>query len=263
MKLRHALTIFAAFISALVWPTAYGDASPADPHKWNFVITPYFWLVGQNGEVTIKGDTTDLDTDLIDNMKAFDIGGQFYAEARNGKWGFFTDMTYSKSSTDSGNVDVTVEYVQADFGALYRFVDRPLETHGMATDEGRSLTVDAIVGGRYLSLHNETEISIQPGFTLEIDEREDWVTPIVGALVMADLSDRLLLILRGDIGGLGTGSNRMWNAAAFLGYEVWPNRTFLMGYRILDVDFAEGEGPNRFEYDVVSHGPLFGFAFQF
>lgn len=262
MRIRNVLVITASVVASAFWPPAFGgEYAPTDPDEWNFIITPYFWLLNQSGEVTIQGGTTDIETDLIENMRAFDIGGQFYAEARKGRWGVFTDTTYARSSTDSGNVDVTIEFVQSDFGLLYRLFDRPLAVS--RTGAGRALSLDAIVGGRYMSVNNETEIGIQPGFEIEIDESVDWVDPIVGARLMVDLSDRWLLVLRGDIGGFGVNSDRMWTLFGFLGYEMWRNRLLLIGYRAMDVDYEEGEGANRFEYDVLSHGPLLGFIFRF
>jgi hypothetical protein len=260
---RVLLLLAAAVASVLPGLQARGDEGFSNPEDWHFIFTPYVWLLGQQGDITINGGTTEIDTDLVENAESFDIGAQFYAEARKGKWGIFTDSTYARSSTDSRDVDVQVEFVQSDFGLLYRLLNWPLGPHPSGGAPGRSLTLDAIFGGRYLSLDNETDIRIQPGFEIEVDAEKDWVDPIIGARLMADLTDRWLLIVRGDVGGFGVNSDFMWNLSTFVGYEAWEDRILLMGYRFLDVDYEEGNGADRFQYDVLSHGPLVGFVFRF
>ena len=35
------------------------------------------------------------------------------------------------------------------------------------------------------------------------------------------------------------------------------------GYRWLDIDYSSGEGTTLFKYDVLTQGPIMGFAFRF
>jgi hypothetical protein len=37
----------------------------------------------------------------------------------------------------------------------------------------------------------------------------------------------------------------------------------LLRYRALSVDFEKGSGLNRYEYDVVQHGPVLGLTIGF
>ena len=37
----------------------------------------------------------------------------------------------------------------------------------------------------------------------------------------------------------------------------------LLGYRLLDVDYEQGSGRTRYEYDVLQHGPLSGLTINF
>ena len=37
----------------------------------------------------------------------------------------------------------------------------------------------------------------------------------------------------------------------------------LLGYRALDVDYKQGSGRNKYEYDVLQHGPVTGLTIGF
>jgi hypothetical protein len=37
----------------------------------------------------------------------------------------------------------------------------------------------------------------------------------------------------------------------------------LLGYRALSVDFEKGSGANKYDYDVIQHGPLLGLTVGF
>jgi hypothetical protein len=37
----------------------------------------------------------------------------------------------------------------------------------------------------------------------------------------------------------------------------------VIGYRALSVDYAEGEGRRRYEFDLLQHGPVNGVSIRF
>jgi hypothetical protein len=37
----------------------------------------------------------------------------------------------------------------------------------------------------------------------------------------------------------------------------------MVGYKALSVDYAQGSGVSRYEYDVTMHGPIFGIPARF
>ena len=72
------------------------------------------------------------------------------------------------------------------------------------------------------------------------------------------------LFLRGDIGGFSVGSR--FSRQAVGGYlfnlGTWQGIEFagVIGYRALSVDYTQGQGNRRYEFDMVQHGPLFGLS---
>jgi hypothetical protein len=75
------------------------------------------------------------------------------------------------------------------------------------------------------------------------------------------------LILRADVGGFGVGSQFSWNALAAYSWEIavrdGVTYSGLLGYRALDVDYEQGSGRNKYEYDVLQHGPVDGAHHRF
>ena len=48
-------------------------------------------------------------------------------------------------------------------------------------------------------------------------------------------------------------------------FTAWSGITFsgLLGYRALYVDYAQGEGRRRYEFDMLQHGPVLGLTMRF
>ena len=75
------------------------------------------------------------------------------------------------------------------------------------------------------------------------------------------------LFLRGDIGGFGVGSDFSWQAIGAYGFEFGTYNGIrfsgVIGYRALYVDYVQGEGRQRYEYDMLQHGPILGISARF
>ncbi len=122
-----------------------------------------------------------------------------------------------------------------------------------------------MLGGRYTRLNPELEITGGP-IAVSGGKTQDWVDPIVGGRVFLDLADNLTLVFRGDVGGFGVGSDFTWNVAGLLLYDFdlfGRDASFVAGYRVLDQDFEDGSGANKFAYEITTHGPVFGLAIRF
>jgi hypothetical protein len=65
------------------------------------------------------------------------------------------------------------------------------------------------------------------------------------------------LLVRGDIGGFGAGSDFSWQALGLLDWQPWQHVSISAGIRALGVDYETGSGLDRFVYDATTWGPLF------
>lgn len=59
------------------------------------------------------------------------------------------------------------------------------------------------------------------------------------------------------------GSDFTWQVFPNLGFKFSDHVSPEVGYRWLDLDYSTGEGNERFAYDVLTQGPIGGFAFRF
>ena len=70
----------------------------------------------------------------------------------------------------------------------------------------RGVTLDAYAGGRYSDL----QLELNPQVARSVNQSADWIDPIVGGQVNFDLTEQFFIVLRGDIGGFGAGSDFAW-----------------------------------------------------
>lgn len=243
------------------------NASPGES-KWEFDLIPYLWMSSISGDVTLKGNPSQVSMSFGDIFSDLTFGGQFHLEARNGRWGLFFDVTYLNLSADADTVDPSVGPVSADFGmqqwlvefgGLYQLGRWPLGKNG-----GMALALDVLGGGRYWYLSGDLDAYV-PLAHLSVNKsgRKDWIDPFVGLRLRLNLTKDLLLVLRGDVGGFGVGSEFTWNASAVLAYNISRVVSVGLGYRALGVDYESGSGSSKFKYDVTMYGPLIGVGFRF
>jgi hypothetical protein len=217
---------------ALVCPLAYGQDESAASGGWKFIVTPYFWVAGMDGDTTVRGVESSMDLSFSDILENLDFGVMAHLEASKGKWGLFLDPTYAKLSADGDagpfDADVEIEMTLVEFGVLYRLLEQPV-----GSEDTRALSLDLLGGARYTDLEGELDIEGPFGSDPSVDGSKDWLDPIIGGRIQMDLTEKLAFRVRGDIGGFGIGdsSDFVWNVLAGLGYNLSERTTIWAGYR--------------------------------
>jgi hypothetical protein len=259
-------------------PARPEEVPPA--RQWTFSFTPYSWLAGLNGDVTVKGRTADVDVGPIEVLEDLDgVPWMSYSEARAGRFALYSDIVYAPLGIDASRarsfgglaldaaLGVDIEQLIIEVGAAYEIARL-----------GSSTAVDVLAGARYW--HQEASIHLALTATLDLAGLSlsgtraiarardvDWVDPLVGLRVRHQLAPGQELLVRGDVGGFGAGSEFSWNVIGAYSFEigVYYGATVsgVLGYRALAVDFEKGSGANRYDYDVVQHGPLIGLTARF
>jgi hypothetical protein len=231
---------------------------------WTFDVAPfYLWLPALDGRITVGETSTSVDQSVGDTLDllfdSFKFAATGRVEARKGNAFLTLDLMYmdlgENVQTDVG-AGVTADFKQLilEFGGGYHLLDWAVAGEGMP-----SLSVDVLAGGRYVDL--DSGITIEN--VLDVDRSKDWLDPFVGGRLRLGIIDRLTVSVRGDIGGFGVGSHFTWNMVAVLAYQVSQRMSIGAGYRILDINYAQGTGTNAFRYDVQMRGPVLGFNFRF
>lgn len=270
--------------------TFAGDPEPGDgSDSWKFTFAPYGWSTWLKGDQTVKGRTVGLDVDpiqVIEHLEALPFMG--YAEARKGPFALYGDIVYAKlgleadgvtsrsrnrfvTGTLSASLGVEFEQTVAEVGGAY-------EVARWSSATGGSTAFDVSVGARYW--HQNMNINLALTGTLDIGDlvvsngiaiarggSVDWIDPVIGAGLRHQLAPGQQILLRGDIGGFGVGSEFSWNVVAAYSFEICTEDgvtySGLLGYRALDVEYEQGSGRSRYEYDMLQHGPLTGLTVSF
>ena len=231
-------------------------SAQAQSDDWEFVIAPYVLfgsLTGEGALGPVAATPVDLSFgDLVENLQ---FAAMAHGEVWKGAWGFVGDVVFLSLGSDislpgARVLDIGVEEVVAE-GLLSRRFVRP------------DRQVDLFAGIRYWDLDLDLQLVDGPGAGLDLGEK--WVDPIAGVRLIQDVAEDWLVIVRGDIGGFGVGSDFSWNAQGGVGYEVSNSFSLVAQYKALDVDFENDEaGAAAFlSYDTTTHGPVVGFVFRF
>jgi len=234
-----------------------GKPASTNGSAWEFRLIPYTWMISLDTKTTVRSHTADMKIPFSDILRDMNLAGQVHFEAQKGKWGFFIDPTYLKLSQDGTLRDgretrVQIEQWLVEMGGMYQLGKWSLDGKGK-----RSMTVDALGGGRYWYLSANLDF----GSTTNPSKSTQWVDPFLGARLNADITEKLLFNIRGDVGGFGVGSDFSWNALAVFGYRFTNSITGLLGYRALYVDYKAGTSSIR--YNMTIHGPTVGLSFSF
>jgi hypothetical protein len=303
LRARPTVAVLTAAVSLLAAETSFaadlgsGPALPpigAPPSPWTLNVTPYGWLPFLQGDVTVKGRTVDVDVNpfqLLDHLDA--VPWMSYIEARRGPLALYNDIFFAKVGVDASvsrsvrgltvgadaDLDLTLAIIEA--GAAYEVARWSSGGGGSLKDAPafqRYTAVDLLAGARYW--HQDADLRFGLTSTLDLNglvvSRNraiarsgdvDWVDPLVGFRIRHGLAPGQELVLRADVGGFDVGSQFSWNVLAAYSFDfaVRDGVTYagVLGYRALSVDFEKGSGANKYEYDVVQHGPIVGLSLRF
>lgn len=271
--------------------TAQTVEAAADPDPWRLQGTLYGWAIGVAGNVTARGQTVDVNATFPQIMQKSDSIAAFMGnvEASKGRVGVYGDFVWAKLGFDRSlvsyrnpvpglqlsattNTALTTALTVLEAGGFYEF---GRWQHG----GGSATSLDGILGFRYWNIANEIDLNIigavnVPALGLEFGRTfsvarangVDWVDPVLGLRLRHQFTPSQQVMLRGDVGGFGFGSQFTWQAAAVYSYN-WQFSGYalaaLVGYRALGVTYSEGWGLSTAGIDAVFHGPLIGASLRF
>jgi hypothetical protein len=272
--------------------TAYATPAAASS-GWQFRVTPYAWAPSVNGDITVRGQTADIDMSFWDLFDSGDSRAKLdslaalmgYVEARKGAWGIYGDAVWGKfdfsgSAVSQRNPIANLNVsARANAGLDYEItmVESGL-TYEVGTWAGThsSTALDLLGGARYWN--QELDLSFAVDGSLDLGKLGlgrsgsvalarsgtlEWVDPFVGLRVRHQLAPGSELQFLGDIGGFGIGSDLTWQLFAGYGFDFWQSNLHgVIGYRALAVDYSQDSGANKNSLDLILHGPVVGLSFR-
>lgn len=228
-----------ACIPALLFFAGFCQAADGD---WEYLFAPYFLGAGMDGTVGARGLEVDIDASFGDVFKHLEFGAQGHFEAKNEDWVILTDFTYIGLGASPPAAVIDVNQYIIEGGAGRRFGN-----------------FDLLFGGRFNRIDQKIRFKGPLGLSGEADQ--NWFDPYVGGRITAPFSEKVSLIVRGDIGGFGVGSDFAWYFNSTLAIRVSQKIALGVFYRYQDMDFEDGD--NGFLFDAAIHGPGAGLAFYF
>ena len=223
--------------------------------RWRGAVTPYLFLARLDGSVSAGRLGNDISVPagtLLDELE-FAAAGRF--EVGKGHWTGLFDVNYLALGDQAdlplgGRLDVDIDMLTFEAALAYRLGSQ---------DSG----LDILGGIRYVRQNFKGNRTGGVGAGRMRQFTPDWVDPIVGIRFRHELSPRTFLLLRGDIGGFGAGSEFSWNIEAGGEFRFTRHLGLQILFKALDLDYQEGSGPSFYEYDVVSPGVVLAFPIRF
>ena len=226
--------------------------------KWNFLADVYLMFPYMNGETGIgQSLVLPIDANPGDIFSKLQMGGFLYLEAQTDKYALTSDLVYMDLTQDvsPGKIlnsgEVNAKQFIWEFAGLYRL----------------SSFLEIGIGGRlnYIQMEANALIHKIPSGTEEVSGRQSktWLDPILIARFATDIKDKWLFQVRGDLGGFNIGSVYSWQLQGYAGYRFTKWFQLTAGYRILSTNYADGEAPKEFIFDVNESGPVIRLGFRF
>jgi len=219
----------------------------------------------------MRGRTISVADSFVETVSDADslLGAQSHFQVWHDRLGAFVDATYLQlGENDAAAGPIEIDAVQrqtmVEFGLIYRAAEMSYRSEiapGASTDD-YLFRLEVYGGGRYT--HLGIELDPSPGRKTEGDR--DWVDPILGLRIGIDAFEHLQLVVDGDVGGFGVGSDFAWSACTLIGYRFdmfGADASAVVGYRALGQDYDQGSGRNAFRWDVTMHGPITGLVMKF
>ena len=118
------ITPIAGLMLAACVPAVFAEEKPDESSGWHFRVAPYLWMVALNGDVTVKGQESDLDLSFNDIWDELNIAAMLTFDARKGKWGIFGDTVYAnlgnRKMVGGIKIDPTVKLARLAAGGSYQ-----------------------------------------------------------------------------------------------------------------------------------------------
>jgi hypothetical protein len=222
-------------------------AAQTPDDRWQITLAPYLMGAAMNGTTVVRGREAEIDVSASEVFENLEFGFMGMVAARNGDWGFAGDIVYAALGVTIDAPPADIDPTQVIFTAqgLRRLSDAADLTFGLRVN------------------HLKGRISFKGPLGLEVEQSKNWVDPVVGLILRTAGERRWHVTLIGDIGGFGAGSDFTWQLFPALGVSVTERLSLELGWRFLDTNYKTGEDNERFEYDVLTHGPALGFALRF
>jgi hypothetical protein len=242
-------------VGALLIGASAGYA--ADPQGWKFEVTPYAWLAGMEGDVTVNGHKAEFDKSFTDLIDGVDMAASLLGVVQYDRYLLWGQVDYFSMDTDNMDVDDQPKGGSLDSKMLLAELAVGYQVDGWA--EGQ--TFDLLVGVR--ELHMENELTIDHKGTFSKDN--DILDPIFLIRPSIPIFPSKIKGLRfNPTLGIGAGgdSDMVYELQPQFQYQITPNVAARLGYRRVGYKF-KGEHNSDNEMNIALTGLIAGVGVTF
>ena len=225
-------------------------------------------------------------------------------ELRKGRLGLFADVAWLKmnlnasgvrniggipgapglgarlraNTTITADADVWLDIALVEPGVAFEIMNR--SSRGSLKDPDASFSstaIDVVAGARYWYLKPDIDLNVTATINLpalglsrtgagavSAKKTIDWWDPYIGLRLRQQRGPGKELVLRGDVGGFGVGSDFTWHVNGAYNFQtriLGHDATGMIGYRALYADYSQGSGSRELGFDWLWHGPTMGLKF--
>ena len=222
--------------------------------SYKYQITPYGFLTGVHGTIGERGRTASVDASFSDIVHHLNMVATVYFDARFGRWRVLFDNFYVDVSNARATPGPLFDSVRV---ATRMWMVDPEGAYAITQSEDREFDVTA--GARIWNLDNSVNL-FRGG--LQVDRgagTRSLADPIIGARYYSNLTPKIFVLGKADIGGFSAGASIDWQAYGQVGYKLKDSIAISAGYRYLAVD---NESKNAV-FDVHLNGVVLGLGIRF
>jgi hypothetical protein len=185
-----------------------------------------------NGTMTLSGQKEDVDVnplDIVDELlKDLQLAVMADLELLKDRLGlfvnpFFIDVRAEENKTilpgtileEDIKADVTMEMLIMGFGVNYRL--GPYELRKGARTGMPRLIVEPYLGGRWSDI--DVKLDIMATRSRSFHDNVGWADPMFGARAIWELNPHWNIMVGGDVGGFGVGSDLAWSVTGLVGWR--------------------------------------------
>lgn len=230
-----------------------------DP-QWRVTLSPYLWMAGARGDGELGPASGHLRLpfhDVVKNLRFAALGSIEVSHGSVGGWlnsqylDVAHDMTFAGGG---GTLQAHATVTRYSLGGYWRAWSENL--FGLTLyGQPQQMSFSPLIGMRMTRL----KASLRDDGA-SFSRRADWMVPLIGARMMADLTPRWLLSAEVDAGAWGKTFSTQ--GQIFAGYRMrllGQPAVLQMGWQILHEDYQE----RGFHWDVSQYGPLAGLSVTF
>lgn len=144
-----------------------------------------------------------------------------------------------------------------------------LERRGLSANSLRGKVVQRVIdrrlGAQSEVVRRTIQVQLSRSFAGAGTGDLEWVDPFVGGRIRHDFGQNKNVMLEGDVGGFGAGSEFSWQVVGTYGFDVnvlGSTMHSVVGYRALAVDYSETGAHGKNGIDYLQHGPVLGAKFN-